>query len=162
MSGAVDDRHCRHHTVNYLIVIDEIRILALLYRRVVVPTAVFEELRNSSAPPAVRAWMGHLPDWLEVRTPATAQYTGLVKLDPGERDAILLAEELAAERLIIDELQGRREAEQRGIPVIGTLGVLRDAAEGGLLDLAKAIESLRKTSFYIAPEILSRLLKDLR
>jgi predicted nucleic acid-binding protein len=148
--------------VNYLILINEINILALLYGRVIIPMAVFEELRNSSAPLAVRTWMEQLPDWLEVRTPATSQYIGLVKLDAGERDAILLAEELAADRLIIDELHGRREAERRGLHVIGTLGVLKDAAEAGLLDLANAIESLRKTSFYIAPEILSRLLKDLR
>jgi hypothetical protein len=41
------------------------------------------------------------------------------RLDRGEQDAILLAESLKAERLIIDDLEGRREAAHRGLPVIG-------------------------------------------
>jgi predicted nucleic acid-binding protein len=41
------------------------------------------------------------------------------RLDRGEQDAILLAESFKAERLIIDDLEGRREAVLRGIPVSG-------------------------------------------
>jgi hypothetical protein len=40
----------------------------------------------------------------------------LLQLDAGERGAIILAEELSADRLIVDELLGRREAEQRSLP----------------------------------------------
>lgn len=54
--------------------------------------------------------------------------SSLAKLDAGERDAITLATELYADQLIVDDRQGRREAERRGIPAIGTLGVLREAA----------------------------------
>jgi len=50
------------------------------------------------------------------------------RLDAGERDAILLAEELGADQLIIDEILGRRIARQRKLPVTGTLGVLKAAA----------------------------------
>ena len=50
-------------------------------------------------------------------------------------------------------------AEKRGIPVIGTLGVMREAATLGLLDLRIAVKRLEATSFHIAPEILARLLK---
>jgi predicted nucleic acid-binding protein len=46
------------------------------------------------------------------------------RLDRGEQGAILLAESVKAERLIIDDLEGRREAVHRGLPVIGTLGLL--------------------------------------
>jgi hypothetical protein len=56
--------------------------------------------------------------------------------------------------------EGRREAERHGIPVIGTLGVLRDAATLELLDIRVAAERLQATSFYVAPEILAKLLKD--
>ena len=81
-------------------------------------------------------------------------------LDPGERDAILLAEELGADQLIVDDRQGRHEAVKRGILVTGTLGVMREAATLGLLDLAEAVRRLGATNFHIAPEILARLLKD--
>ena len=76
------------------------------------------------------------------------------------RDAITLAKELHADRLIVDEREGRREAERLGIPAIGTLGVLREAAALKLLDIRVAVERLQTTSFYVAPEVLAGLLKD--
>lgn len=131
-----------------------------MFGRVVIPVAVRDELLRPSAPAIVRAWIGQLPSWLEVHTPASAPDTSLAKLDPGERDAILLAGELGADQLIVDDRQGRREAEKRGIPVMGTLGVLREAATLGLLDLRIAVKRLQTTSFHLAPEVLTRLLKD--
>ena len=146
--------------INYLILIEEIDILTKIYGRVVIPRAVRDELLRPSAPEAVRKWIGLLPPWLEVRSPANAPDPSLASLDPGERDAITLAAELQADQLIVDDRQGRQEAEKRGIPVIGTLGVLREAAVLGLLDLRQAVKRLEATSFHIAPEVLTRLLKD--
>ncbi|MGB6265902.1 MAG: DUF3368 domain-containing protein [Candidatus Acidiferrales bacterium] len=62
--------------------------------------------------------------------------------------------------MIVDDRQGRREAEKRGIPVMGTLGVLREAATLELLNLRVAVKRLEATSFYLAPEVLQRLLND--
>jgi predicted nucleic acid-binding protein len=145
--------------INYLIIIGEIEILPKMYGKVVIPRAVREELLRPSAPELVRNWTSRLPNWLEVHTPVNAPDASLAALDPGERDAILLAGELRADQLIVDDRQGRHEAEKRGIPVIGTLGVMREAATLGLLDLRTAVKSLEATSFHIAPEILARLLK---
>ena len=105
--------------INYLILIEEIDILTKMYGRVVIPRAVRDELLRPSAPEMVRAWIGQLPIWLEVHTPVNAPDALLVKLGPGERDAILLAGELRADQLIVDGRQGRHEAEKRGIPVLG-------------------------------------------
>lgn len=146
--------------INYLILIGEIEILTKMYGRVVIPRAVREELLRPSTPEMVRNWTSHLPDWLEVHTPVNVPDASLAMLDPGERDAIMLARELKANQLIVDDRQGRHEAEKRGIPVIGTLGVIREAATLGLLDLRNAVKRLEGTSFHIAPQILARLLKD--
>jgi predicted nucleic acid-binding protein len=148
--------------INYLIVIGEIEILTKMYGRVVIPRAVREELLRPSAPEMVRNWMSQMPVWLEVHTPLNAPDASLAALDPGEREAIILAAELRADQLIVDDRQGRHEAEKRGIPVIGTLGVIREAATLGLLDLRTAVKRLEATSFHVAPEILKRLLKDQR
>lgn len=148
--------------VNYLILIQEIDVFPKMYGRVVIPQTVREELVRASAPQVVRSWMDHLPSWIEVRSPSTAPDSSLMKLDAGERDAIMLATELHADQLIVDEREGRREAERRGIPVIGTLGVLREAAALKLLDIRVAVERLQKTSFFVAPEVLASLLKDFR
>ncbi len=79
-----------------------------LYHRVVIPPSVYEELCHSGAPELVRAWIAHLPAWLEVLSPALPPDADLARLDAGERDAILLAEELGADQIMIDEARGRR------------------------------------------------------
>jgi predicted nucleic acid-binding protein len=86
----------------------------------------------------------------------------------GEREAILLAEELAklaiaklgADLLLLDDLAGRREAQRRHFQVTGTLGLLRAAAEEGLLDFSEAVAHLRRTNFHISQDLLDRLLRD--
>jgi hypothetical protein len=42
--------------------------------------------------------------------------------------------------------KGEKHAEERRIPVVGTLGVLKEAATLGLLDLRVAVEPLQTTS----------------
>jgi len=146
--------------INYLLAIQEIDILPKMYGKVVIPRAVQQELQQPVAPGAVRAWINIAPSWLEIRTPSHSPDTSLAKLDPGERDAILLAMEFRADQLIVDDREGRKLAVERHIPVIGTLGVLKEAALRGLLDLRVAVERLQGTSFYVAPEVLKRLLGD--
>jgi predicted nucleic acid-binding protein len=89
--------------LNYLILIEEIEILAKMYGRVVIPRAVRSELLRPSAPEKVRNWISQLPPWVEVHTAVNVSDPSLAGLDPGERDAILLAMELGAEQLIVDD-----------------------------------------------------------
>lgn len=81
-------------------------------------------------------------------------------LERGERDAILLAESVKAERLIIDDLDGRREAANRQIPVIGTLGILSEAGRRNLLELPQALVALQATNFHAAPALIELLLAN--
>lgn len=150
--------------LNYLIWIGEIEVLPQLYTSILVPPSVFIELKRSHAPEPVRHWIKQPPGWLELRAPLHAPDTGLqaARLGPGERDAILLAQELEADELILDDLRGRKEAERRQLNVIGTLGVLRSAAQRRLLDLNDALARLRETSFHISQEILDRLIEEQR
>lgn len=70
--------------------------------------------------------------------------------DVGEREAIVLAEELGAEFLLMDEKKGRRIATDRKLTVIGTVGLIERAALRGLLDFRDALIALKATNFYIA------------
>jgi len=144
--------------INYLILIGEIEVLPALYHRVLVPPSVCEELKRPRAPEMVRAWIALPPAWLEIRSPGKSPDAELSRLDAGERDAILLAEEQGADQIVIDEIRGRREAKRRQLPFTGTLGVLAAGAEQGLLDLGTAVDRLRQTNFHIAGEILDRLI----
>ena len=82
----------------------------------------------------------------------------LSSLDLGEQAAITLAQTLSADLLIIDERLGRQIARERGIFIIGTLGILDDAASQGLVDLSAAIARLQKTNFRISRRIIQALL----
>ena len=96
--------------------------------------------------------------WLAVVAPRRAIDAELAALAPGEREAIALAEELSADQLMVDEVLARREAERRGLPVMGTIGLLSEAAGEGLNDLRDCVRRLRQTSFHISPAILAQLL----
>jgi predicted nucleic acid-binding protein len=65
-----------------------------------------------------------------------------------------------AERLIIDDLEGRREAVHRGLAVIGTLGLLAEAARRNLLDLPQALADLQATNFHVSPILIEALLAN--
>ncbi len=143
--------------LNYLIQIEHTFVLRELYGRVIVPQAVKEELRKDAAPFAVKTWISTPPDWLEVQL-VSRNDPALARLGAGEREAILLAQELLADALIIDERAGRFEANRRSLRVIGTLGVLDSAAERGLIDLPQTIERLMQTSFRASPELVQSFL----
>ncbi len=145
--------------INYLVLIGQADILPSLYRRVTIPQAVFDELGDPDTPEPVRQWIAKRPTWLEVRKPTTLPDSRLKRLDAGERDAILLAEELRADALIMDERKGYLEARRRNLPVLRTLAVLDKAAEKGLVDLPKAIIRLQQTSFRAPARLLEALLE---
>ncbi len=143
-----------------MLLINQIEILQVLYNVVTIPQTVADELSASESPPVVKNWIAHPPDWLEIQALETSQGIELGKLDPGEREAILLAEQLKADLVILDDKAARRMALERGLKIIGFLGILKDAARAGLLDLETIFAQLRVVGFWVAPSLLERLLTD--
>jgi predicted nucleic acid-binding protein len=79
--------------LNYLIQIECDALLFHLYKRIIAPAGVMQELRHPIAPASVRAWLTQVPAWIDVRQPASAPAEDLADLDLGEREAIQLAED---------------------------------------------------------------------
>jgi predicted nucleic acid-binding protein len=142
----------------YLVLIGEINLLPKIFSRVLAPHAVVTELLHEDAPETVRAWASNLPAWICVKENPLFPTTGLEKLHAGEQAAILLAESVKADIILLDEKAARRVAADRGLRVTGLLGVLGEAATRGLVDLAPAIDSLRTTSFRSSPALLKATL----
>lgn len=82
---------------------------------------------------------------------------GFSTLDLGQREAIALALELGAERLLIDEKQGRSEAMAAGLRVAGTLAVIVDGASQRLFDGTAALDRLATTNFYASPKLIEHV-----
>jgi hypothetical protein len=68
--------------------------------------------------------------------------------------------DLKADLMILDDKSARRIAVERGLRIIGLLGIVRDAAKSNLLDLEITLEQLQNTGFRIAPSLLERLLTE--
>jgi predicted nucleic acid-binding protein len=106
-------------------------------------------------------WAPSHPAWLQVRQVQTAhEDAALWQLDPGERAAIILAQQEADALLLIDDAAGRTEAARRGIPSTGTLGILRAAAVRQLLDLPIALRSLAATNFRVSESLIAELFAE--
>jgi predicted nucleic acid-binding protein len=146
--------------LNYLILIGEEELLPKLFGRVIIPNAVFDELQAADAPPEVFRWANNIPEWLEIKQTDLTADTSLDILDPGEKEAILLAQELIADLLLVDDRQARQAALDRGINITGTVGILDRAAKAGLVDLKSAIEALQKTNFRIADDVVRKLIEE--
>ena len=145
--------------LNYLVLIEQIDILAILYSHILIPRSVYEELNAPETPEPVRAWRTNLPYWIEVSSEQPTPDVGLTHLHAGEHDAMSLALHTGASALIMDERCGREEANKRGLKVIGTLGVIAAAHEKGLLDLPETFDRLRQTTFHASSKLLAAILQ---
>ena len=97
-----------------------------------------------------------LPSFISIHEPSDhAQFDALLKtLDAGEASSIALALENPGCRIIIDERKGRRVALSLGLDLIGTLGVLTEAAERDLIKIDRElVEQLEEVGFHLSDEL---------
>lgn len=144
----------------YLVLIEEVRVLPELFTQILIPEAVSQELSHPDAPQPVRDWIAKPPDWFSVLTVSEATTDEeLQRLDPGEIEAIQLAEQLRADLLILDDWKARELARGRGLPITGLIGVLDLAIQRGLVKANTVIQRLRTTNFRVSEKLLLRLLR---
>lgn len=146
--------------LNYLVLIDHQEILPALFGHVLIPEAVWHELRSPAAPQPVKAFLETWPSWLERRIVSQVPQD-LQQLDPGEQEAIALAQSVGASLVLLDEKKGRQAARDLGLVVTGTLGVLDLAARRGLVDLVDALKRLERTTFRTTPRLLRHIQEKL-
>ncbi len=152
MSVVVSDTSPLH----YLILCEAERILPSLFHQVVIPPMVFGELQQPNTPPPVRAWVQNLPAWVTVQAPKAIDLS--LGVDAGETEAICLAREIKAAAVLMDDRAGRSAATRCGLAVIGTIGLLDQAAGRGLIDLPKALERLQQTNARLDPQLIQAAL----
>ena len=100
----------------FLSKIDCLKLLADCFDDIVTPNAVVHELHEYT-----------LPEFIKVRSLSvigTAYVQVLGRLHQGELEAIILAQEIAADYVVLDDLLARRKAQRLMCDVIGTIGLL--------------------------------------
>jgi predicted nucleic acid-binding protein len=85
----------------------------------------------------------------------------LDELDLGEAETIVLAGELHADWVLMDEKKGRMKLNQLGLKKIGTLGLLLKAKQVGLLHAVRPeIQSLCKNGFSLSQRVIDEVLQQ--
>lgn len=142
--------------------IGRLELLQELFEEVYIPQAVFDETvthgrEESKAKQAVTnsSWI-HV---VEVKDRLAVNVL-LDEMDLGEVETIVLASEMNADWVLMDEKKGRRKLAQLNIPKIGTLGILLKAKQVGLISLLKPeIEDLQKSGFSISSLVVEQILE---
>jgi len=144
--------------INYLVLIEEIDLLPKLFTQIIIPNMVYKELSDPKAPNLVQTWINKPPNWLIIQPVDIISNEITELIDPGEHAAILLAEKLNADLLILDDMKARLVAKKRGLAITGLLGIIDQATTMKLINLPKTIEKLKNTSFFASEQLFQNLL----
>jgi len=103
-----------------------------------------------------------LPEWIVIKGAADIYKQQLLELqiDKGESSAIALALEMSNSTLILDDNKARKIANQLGLHVTGTIGIIVRAKLNGIIPSIRPIlEKIRQTNFRLTIEIETLALK---
>ena len=144
-----------------LAILGNLDLLRNLYPTVMVPPAVWHEVTEKGKGMPGSLEVSRL-EWLIIKEPQPQTLTPLsILVDPGEAEAIALAQTIDDSIVLLDDAQVRRVAERFDIPRIGTIGLLRKAKKKGLIDQLKPqIEILKENNIYISQNLIDAVLKD--
>ncbi len=146
-----------------LAIIGQLELLPQQFGQVQIPLAVLSELKVLEDRPGSKEIHAAVDTgWIEVQEVSSQLSVQLLQqvLDQGESEAITLAIDLKADRILLDERDGREIAKSLGLKVTGVLGILlRTKQEGELSSFPDAINALVKIAdFRILPELLAKVL----
>jgi predicted nucleic acid-binding protein len=137
-------------------------LLRRMFQHIVIPQAVYREsvTEGHEMGGAKRAVMEAV--WIETRTVTdrAAVTTLLERLDEGEAETIVLASEMHADWVVMDERKGRKIVTEWGLNKIGTLGILLKAKQLGLLSsIRPEIELLCQEGFTVSQDVVDAVLR---
>ena len=150
----------------YLTRLGLLPLLPKLHESVVVPQAVWDEVAvgGKGRPESDNLKRAVSDGWIHIKTPSASAASlgaGASQLGRGEVEAILLARELQA-ILLTDDSDGRALAEQLGVKVTGTVGILiRAKTERHITAVKPLLDRLRtETNFRMSERLYQEALTE--
>ncbi|MCB9261997.1 MAG: DUF3368 domain-containing protein [Flavobacteriales bacterium] len=143
-----------------LLKLSKLDILKSLYSEIFIPNAVYQEIEAGKH----KAYYQDLSkiEWInivEIENKDAVKY--FLDLDLGEAEAIILATELNADLVIIDEVLGRFHAKHASLTVTGTLGVLVKAKRQGIIkELKPLFHELKEKNIWLSEKLINHILKQ--
>ena len=143
--------------------IGRFELLSHLFSNINIPQAVYDEIVVAGREKGVAIREVSTSSWVKtvaVRDRLAVEVL-LDELDAGEAETIVLARELGADWVLMDERKGRRKLDQLGLRKIGTLGILLKAKEVGSLSVIRPdVERLRQQGFSLSQAVVDAVLQQ--
>lgn len=142
--------------------VGQINLLKKLYGEIIIPTAVYEELSVKPDSAGKKAVDSSL-DWIRVEKIKNQMAKDMYKtqLHDGEVEVMIIAMEMEADVVIIDDANAKKYAKYLKLPVTGTLGVLLRAKREGYIDrLEPILRQMVEKGIYISQNLVELCLKQ--
>lgn len=150
-----------------LMKIGQLELIYQLFGEIQIPEAVFKELvsnkRFSEESRQIRE-CSYIKKVKVTDVKAVDLLRRSTALDVGESEAIILSDSVKADLLLMDEIKGRRIAQQMGISLMGTIGMLMVAYNDGLLskkEILSCVTILKNTGRHISDKLYDQLMHKL-
>lgn len=151
-----------------LLKIGRLDLLKKLFREIIIPNAVFYEL-TADRRFKLESEQIKFKDFIKVKSVKNSESVDIFKgetgLDRGESEAIILADELKADLLLMDEAKGRNISIKMGHKIIGTIGIFLAAYEEKELtaeEVKDCIDGLQRSGRHIGQQYYRMLLNKLK
>ncbi len=134
-------------------------ILKEMYGEIIIPRAVYDEVtvHNDVASNLLKS-----ERWIKVDDSVVGADRKMyrARLHAGEVEVMILAQEQAADMVIIDDNEAKKTAKYLGLNVTGTLGVLMTARKKDMISsLEEVLEKLENVGFYIGDDLKENILR---
>lgn len=140
--------------------IERMDLLQNLFQQVYIPDAVFKEVADDKKQRAGAIFVKKASWIIRKRVKDQTEVRFLTNvLGQGEAEALVLAKEMCADLILLDDDKARKSAISAGFNVIGVIGILLVAKRIGLIKSVEAqIERLRKAKFRISDRVVEMAL----
>ncbi|MEH2115447.1 DUF3368 domain-containing protein [Nostoc sp.] len=147
--------------ISNLAKVGQINLLRQLYETVLIPTAVYEELLDERAgEDVITAVQSAI--WLKIQVVENQELVSELRnlINLGEAEAIALAIQVNAARLLIDERLSRKAAVNRKLRITGVFGILLTAKQQGLIAAIKPVmdDLVAKANFRVSSQLYAEVL----
>ena len=141
--------------------INKLNLLKMLYNQVYIPQAVFDEI-SVKEDSICKIQVEQSLDWIKVLKIKNTMAKEFFKaqLHDGEVEVMILAKEICANLVVIDDKNAKKHAKYLGLNVTGTLGILLKAKQQGFIqEIKPLLMELRDKGIYISDNIINICLK---
>lgn len=149
--------------ISNLAKVGQLNLMQQIYGRILIPCAVHEEILDDRAGETVITAV-QSAIWVEIQSVQNRELVDELRtrVNVGEAEAIALAVEVEASRLLIDERLGRQAAKDFGLKITGVLGILLLAKRQNLIEAVKPImnDLISQANFRISSQLYTDVLNE--